>query len=467
MRGALWRCPVARTAAQCSPSTRRSRDAARVGKSARGPPRAVQRGPERVGFRAAGMAATSDEVAARDPSSEPARVVRVWTRADTDGRLLDGGAPWEASLEATPEIRLVAGSSARASSDDADTSAFDPVAFFDAARAARLGRVLYTAATLASTQSMLQTNMVHGSKPDNRQNRQQTHALPRGSRFPTGTVVVADRQVSGRGRGGNAWTSPDGCLMFSFLATHADGRTLPFLQYVATMAAVDAIQDCADEALAEAAAAHDERVVFRRGSGKSVDVRVKWPNDLYSGGLKIGGVLCTSTYTEGAFDVVVGVGLNLDNDAPTTCVNAIIGAAWDAILAESEAQKASESGERRAGNAADAENKRVKQTRKQPRDVSRERLAAGFMNRFEALCGLLNHAGGFEPLEPAYLRQWLHTDQKVVLEEGGGAKTEVTVRGLTKTGYLLATDAAGARFELHPDGNSFDFFQGLVKKKLP
>ena len=438
MRGALWRCPVARTAAQCSPSTRRSRDVARVGKSARGPPRAVQRGPERVGSRAAGMAATSDEVAARDFSSEPARVVRVWTRADTDGRLLDGGAPWEASLEATPEIRLVAGSSARAESrDDADASAFDPVAFFDAARAARLGRVLYTAATLASTQSMLQTNMVPcGSKTDNR----------RGSRFPTGTVVVADRQVSGRGRGGNAWTSPDGCLMFSFLATHADGRTLPFLQYVATMAAVDAIQDCADEVLAEAAAAHDERVGFRRGSGKSVDVRVKWPNDLYSGGLKIGGVLCTSTYTEGAFDVVVGVGINLDNDAPTTCVNAIIGAAWDAILAESRS----------------AENKRVS-----PRDVSRERLAAGFMNRFEALCGLLNHAGGFEPLEPAYLRQWLHTDQKVVLEEGGGAKTEVTVRGLTKTGYLLATDAAGARFELHPDGNSFDFFQGLVKKKLP
>ena len=406
------------------------------------------------------MAATSDEVAARDPSSEPARVVRVWTRADTDGRLLDGGAPWEASLEATPEIRLVAGSSARASSDDADASAFDPVAFFDAARAARLGRVLYTAATLASTQSMLQTNMVHGSKTDN---RQQTHALPRGSRFPTGTVVVADRQVSGRGRGGNAWTSPDGCLMFSFLATHADGRTLPFLQYVATMAAVDAIQDCADEVLAEAAAAHDERVEaanatslsaararrvgFRRGSGTSVDVRVKWPNDLYSGGLKIGGVLCTSTYTEGAFDVVVGVGINLDNDAPTTCVNAIIGAAWDAILAESRSAE---------------KNKRVS-----PRDVSRERLAAGFMNRFEALCGLLNHAGGFEPLEPVYLRQWLHTDQKVVLEEGGGAKTEVTVRGLTKTGYLLATDAAGARFELHPDGNSFDFFQGLVKKKLP
>ena len=63
------------------------------------------------------------------------------------------------------------------------------------------------------------------------------------------------------------------------------------------------------------------------------------------------------------------------------------------------------------------------------------------------------------------MRQWLHTDQKVVLQEEG-AETEVTVRGLTKTGYLLAVDAAGARFELHPDGNSFDFFQGLVRKKL-
>lgn len=412
------------------------------------------------------MAATSDEAAARETSSEPARVVRVWTKSDTDGRLLDGRAPWEASLAATPEIRLVSGELAtRASDDDPDASAFDHVAFFDAVRAARAGRVLYTASTLASTQSMLQANL--GSR--NADSSADSVATPlRGSRFPAGTVVVADRQVSGRGRGGNAWTSPPGCLMFSFLAEHADGRTLPFLQYVATMAAVDAIQECADEALAEAAAAHNERleaeaknetdetgaarakkVRFRRGSGRSVDVRVKWPNDLYSGGVKIGGVLCTSTYAEGAFDVVVGVGINLDNDAPTTCVNAVVGAAWDALLAES-----------RGG-----EGKKNDDVKVSPRRATREQLTAIFMNRFEALCGLLNASGGFEPLEAAYLRQWLHTDQKVVLEEGD-AKTEVTVRGLTKSGYLLADDAAGARFELHPDGNSFDFFRGLVRKKL-
>lgn len=30
-----------------------------------------------------------------------------------------------------------------------------------------------------------------------------------------------------------------------------------------------------------------------------------------------------------------------------------------------------------------------------------------------------------------------------------------------------AADAAGERYELHPDGNSLDFFKGLVRKKLP
>ena len=38
--------------------------------------------------------------------------------------------------------------------------------------------------------------------------------------------------------------------------------------------------------------------------------------------------------------------------------------------------------------------------------------------------------------------------------------------GLTRSGYLAAVDGDGAEFELHPDGNSLDFFQGLLRKKL-
>ena len=38
--------------------------------------------------------------------------------------------------------------------------------------------------------------------------------------------------------------------------------------------------------------------------GQQVDVRIKWPNDLYGAGLKLGGVLCQSTYREGCFQVL-------------------------------------------------------------------------------------------------------------------------------------------------------------------
>lgn len=36
------------------------------------------------------------------------------------------------------------------------------------------------------------------------------------------------------------------------------------------------------------------------------EVRIKWPNDLYAEGLKIGGVLCTSTYSSKKFNIVIG-----------------------------------------------------------------------------------------------------------------------------------------------------------------
>lgn len=53
-------------------------------------------------------------------------------------------------------------------------------------------------------------------------------------------------------------------------------------------------------------------------------MRIKWPNDIYAEGLKIGGVLCTSTYSSKRFNVTVGIGLNLDNEKPTTCLNSLL-----------------------------------------------------------------------------------------------------------------------------------------------
>ncbi len=54
-------------------------------------------------------------------------------------------------------------------------------------------------------------------------------------------------------------------------------------------------------------------------------LRVKWPNDLYSHtGLKVGGILCHTAYKQGRFSATIGVGLNVTNRQPTTCVEELV-----------------------------------------------------------------------------------------------------------------------------------------------
>ncbi|KMZ62323.1 Biotin--[acetyl-CoA-carboxylase] ligase [Zostera marina] len=76
----------------------------------------------------------------------------------------------------------------------------------------------------------------------------------------------------------------------------------------------------------------------------------------------------------------------------------------------------------------------------------------------------------FVVLEDLYYQTWLHSGQIVTIEEKlegqSTVETHVTIQGLTITGYLLATDELGNNYELSPDGNSFDFFKGLVRRKL-
>ena len=432
------------TASRASPY--RARVTSRVGGGAASSPARHLLITRRADFRddiAAAKTTTTPAASASDDmtSADESWTVRAWTA--------EGGDAWTGALTATPSVRVVRGSDddaserkggeASSSSSSSSSSSFDARAYFARLNTKTEGRVLLTAKTLPSTQRLVSAN-----------------AADADAVVPDGLICVADVQVSGVGRGGNQWSSPPGCLMFSFLTPHAEGRTLPFLQYVATMAAVEAIQDVADDAMTTArkAAAEDSSSPapplppFRRGTGRTVDARIKWPNDLYSGGVKIGGVLCQSTYANGRFDVVIGVGLNLDNAEPTTCVNEIIAKrlARDGLVVAPGGE------------------------------CTRERLLAGFMNRFEALSGMLSATRSFSGLEASYLRQWLHTDQDVVIEDasGGGAaaaaaagSARVTIKGVTATGYLLAVDEKGTRYELHPDGNSLDFFKGLVRKKLP
>jgi biotin--protein ligase len=191
-----------------------------------------------------------------------------------------------------------------------------------------------------------------------------------------------------------------------------------------------------------------------------LDVQIKWPNDIYCGGLKVGGALIHTTWAAASqqFGVLTGVGLNVSNSQPTTCL--------DDIVVAAAAAAGGSSGQQPAAAAAGGQQLRV----------CKEQLLAAVLTHLEA-CFDQFEALGFEPLRQPYLDAWLHSNQVVQVADdvavvAGGPQQQaqgglsLRIVGLSPAGFLLATDGAGQEWELTPDGNSLDMMQGLLKKKL-
>ena len=60
--------------------------------------------------------------------------------------------------------------------------------------------------------------------------------------LPHGSVFLASRQYSGRGRGSNSWISQDGCLMFSLRLKHQQVSSIVFIQYLMGLAVVQSVK---------------------------------------------------------------------------------------------------------------------------------------------------------------------------------------------------------------------------------
>jgi len=106
------------------------------------------------------------------------------------------------------------------------------------------------------------------------------------------TLIVADRQDAGEGRGDRKWVSPVGGLYLNWLRSGLDSETigrLPMLAATAAHAAVSSI-------------------------GVS-GARIKWPNDILVDRKKLAGLLVFARHGELNW-VTVGLGVNLDS-APT------------------------------------------------------------------------------------------------------------------------------------------------------
>jgi BirA family transcriptional regulator, biotin operon repressor / biotin---[acetyl-CoA-carboxylase] ligase len=103
--------------------------------------------------------------------------------------------------------------------------------------------------------------------------------------------IVASEQTAGRGRRGNTWVSPRGNLYATLLLKDpAPPLHAPELSFVAALAVLDAIADCAP-------------VLAGR-------LALKWPNDVLCGGEKLAGILLEGRMLGDKIAVAIGIGVN-------------------------------------------------------------------------------------------------------------------------------------------------------------
>ncbi len=112
--------------------------------------------------------------------------------------------------------------------------------------------------------------------------------------YREGTIIAARCQTAGRGQRGNRWVSEAGMnLMFSLVLepTHVPVERQFRISEAAALAASDAVR------------------AVTRGT---VTCDIKWPNDLYVGDRKLGGILIEhSLQSEYLSRSVIGIGINV------------------------------------------------------------------------------------------------------------------------------------------------------------
>lgn len=126
--------------------------------------------------------------------------------------------------------------------------------------------------------------------------------------FPCGTVLVADRQKEGKGRMGRRWESQEGGLYLSFVLCEEEFSKpfqIPLVVGISLSEFLDTL---------------------------GLKTALKWPNDVYSKGKKMAGILAERS----AGRVIVGIGLNVNQEGfpkeledKATSMYLVTGRRWD------------------------------------------------------------------------------------------------------------------------------------------
>lgn len=111
-----------------------------------------------------------------------------------------------------------------------------------------------------------------------------------------GTAVAAREQLAGRGTRGRTWHSPLGGLWLSVLCRPQDAASAECFSLRVGLAVAGALEAALPDL---------------------PPLRLKWPNDLFLNGRKVGGILCEARWQGGSLAwIVAGIGINVRNPIP-------------------------------------------------------------------------------------------------------------------------------------------------------
>jgi BirA family biotin operon repressor/biotin-[acetyl-CoA-carboxylase] ligase len=203
-----------------------------------------------------------------------------------------------------------------------------------------------------------------------------------------GVSVVADEQTAGRGRLQRAWSSPKGAgLYFSILLRPKIATNYwPLITMMAAVAVYDALGDAC-----------------------RLQADIKWPNDLLSGERKICGILAEAIETPSGRAVIVGIGINLTQDA------------YPAEL---------------AGVATS-----ISEATSRPAD--REVLITALLRWLTHWYSLLNEPAGPESIVNAWTNRSSYAFGRVVQVSNGDEVWQGTTSGIERDGALRLRTASG------------------------
>lgn len=106
-----------------------------------------------------------------------------------------------------------------------------------------------------------------------------------------GSLCLAETQTSGRGRRGRRWYSPQSQNLYFSMLWHYPHAQIPQLSALSLRVSL-LIVECLQKL-------------------KVPQLNIKWPNDIYYQGKKMGGILIESKIDKNGLYLVIGIGLNL------------------------------------------------------------------------------------------------------------------------------------------------------------